>query len=358
MSVLQTVRVTDDSTAGNQLVTQLVDQTAPSRYWPGDDEFIAGVLQPNIYRVLLGPRLRVLLGGIETALRQDKSELHFVPEQVSKLSVEHLLPQKWSQFYPLPTDRPSDEAETRRQLSVHKLGNLTLTTTKLNSSISNGSWPTKRTELNKHTVMLLTAGSVLQAPPGVSAQIAMTWQDTWEEDRIELRTLYLATIACEAWPGPGDDHRDDAADRIRSKVASAQAEIDALITHRVAEGRAGISPSVEPEASSVARRAVDLALESGAARGTSAAGSSGESYTGPRRSIARHIVEAFDEHPDGTFLTISEIRAYESTEYGADLPSAGAINYQLKLATWDASGLGIVPGYGGTRNVFGATKTS
>lgn len=202
LSVLQNIRVAEDATAGEQLVKQLADQSAPSRYWPDDTES-SGLLQPNIYRVLRGPRLRVLLGGMETALRRDKSEQQFVPAQVAKLNVEHLIPQRWSQYYPLPTDRPAEEAEERRNVAVHKLGNLTLTTTKLNSSISNGSWPTKRKELNKHAVLLVTAGSVLQAPPGVNGDLSLAWPDTWDEDRVDLRTLFLADVACKAWPAAG-----------------------------------------------------------------------------------------------------------------------------------------------------------
>lgn len=156
-----------------------------------------------MYRALRGPRLRVLLGGVETALRREKSEMPFIPAQVAKLNIEHLIPQKWSQYYPLPTDRSVEEAEERRSGALHRLGNLTLTTTKLNSAISNGSWPTKRRELNKHAVLLVTSGSVQQAPPGVPGALALDWPDTWDEDRIELRTLYLAKIATEAWPGPG-----------------------------------------------------------------------------------------------------------------------------------------------------------
>ena len=121
---------------------------------------------------------------------------------MAKLSIEHLIPQKWSQYYPLPTDRPIEEAEARRNQALHKLGNLTLTTTKLNSAISNGSWPTKKKELNKHAVLLVTAGSVLQAPPGVAGDLSLTWSDAWDEDRVELRTLYLAELATQAWPGP------------------------------------------------------------------------------------------------------------------------------------------------------------
>ncbi len=205
LSILQNIRVAEDAIAGEQLVKQLADQSAPSRYWPDDTEFYAGLLQPNIYRVLRGPRLRVLLGGMETALRRDKSEQQFVPAQVVKLNVEHLIPQKWSQYYPLPTDRPAEEAEQRRNVAVHKLGNLTLTTTKLNSSISNGSWPTKRKELNKHAVLLLTPGACcrpLQASTGICR---------WPGRTPGTRTV--STYARSSWqlslarPGPGPSER-------------------------------------------------------------------------------------------------------------------------------------------------------
>jgi hypothetical protein len=347
--------MTEDHTAGDRLVQLLADQSAPSRYWPDDDEFIAGVLQPNIYRVLRGPRLRVMLGGIETALRREKSEQQFMPAQVAKLTVEHLIPQKWSQFYPLPTDRPAEEAEARRNLAVHKLGNLTLTTTKLNSSISNGSWPTKRKELNKHAVLLLTAGSVLQAPPGVNPNLSFTWPDTWDEDRVELRTLFLATIACQAWPAPtGAD--GNSPDQIRSKVASTQADIDALIAHRAAETAEGSEPTPEPEVSDVARRAVSLAFETGMPGTANTRSSSESSYSGSRRSIARHITEAFAGHPIGTFLSVAEIRSFESSEYESDLPSAGAISAALQSPNWASLEYGIIPGNGGEKGVFGATK--
>lgn len=205
LTVLQTIRVTEDEIAGERLVRLLAGQSAPSRYWPDDAEFVQGLVQDSIYRSLRGTRLRVLLGGIETELRRERSEALFVPAQVAKLSVEHLLPQKWSQYYPLPTDRPADEAEQRRAKAIHSLGNLTLTTTSLNSSVSNGSWPTKRRELNKHAVLLVTAASVLQAPDGVRGDLALAWEDTWDEGRIGLRTMYLAKVACDAWAAPSAD---------------------------------------------------------------------------------------------------------------------------------------------------------
>ena len=205
LTVLQQLLQEPDSTAGWRLRDVLAEQGAESRYWPDDAEYIDALLHSKVYRSLRGPRLRVLLGGIEAELRREKSELLFSPVQVAKLSVEHLLPQAWSRYHPLSTAEPVDQATARREAAIHRLGNLTLTTTKLNASVSNGSWPTKRSELGKHSVMLLTSGSVLQAPDGVPSGLALAWTERWDEDRIEMRGLYLANVACRAWPGPKAD---------------------------------------------------------------------------------------------------------------------------------------------------------
>lgn len=59
-----------------------------------------------------------------------------------------------------------------------------------------------------------------------------------------------------------------------------------------------------------------------------------------RRDIAAHIVSAFMAEPPGTFLTIGEIRAHRSPEYGDEFPSAGAIAARL----FPGSGVCTVPG--------------
>ncbi|MEU8020956.1 DUF262 domain-containing protein [Micromonospora haikouensis] len=202
LSVLQTIRKSPDATVGDTLCAQLAAQTAESRRWPDGSDFLAGLVGGNLYRTLFGPRLRVLLAGLEAQLRGDKSELKFCPADAAKLSVEHLLPQEWAQHYPLPTDTPEEEGKSRRAAALHKLGNLTLTTQKLNSSVSNGPWHVKRVELNKHAVLLLTAATVLQPYHLIPAEAARNWSEGWTEEHIELRTLALASIALKAWPRP------------------------------------------------------------------------------------------------------------------------------------------------------------
>ncbi|MEU9738464.1 DUF262 domain-containing protein [Micromonospora chersina] len=200
MSVLQNLRGADAAVVGEHLRNQLAGQTADSRYWPEDGEFMKGLLQRNLYRLLRGPRLRVLLGGLESHLRGEKSEMAFSPAWAAKLSVEHLLPQQWEQHYPLRTDKPAERARELRENAIHMLGNLTLTTSKLNSSISNGPWPVKRAALNKHAVLLLTSASVLQAPSGLPDDMSRSWTHGWNEDQVVVRSAVLGAVACFAWP--------------------------------------------------------------------------------------------------------------------------------------------------------------
>jgi len=50
---------------------------------------------------------------------------------------------------------------------------------------------------------------------------------------------------------------------------------------------------------------------------------------GIRRDIAKHLASAFAEVEEGGFLTIAQIRAHKSDEYGENSPSAGAITARL-----------------------------
>lgn len=94
----------------------------------------------------------------------------------------------------------------KRHEAVHQLGNLTLTTTKLNPSLSNREWPHKKDSLGAHSLLRLTTSSVLSAPEGVRDKWSNErWVECWDEDRIQLRTSWLARIALQAWPKPKGD---------------------------------------------------------------------------------------------------------------------------------------------------------
>jgi len=87
----------------------------------------------------------------------------------------------------------------------------------------------------------------------------------------------------------------------------------------------------EPEVSPIVKAAVKLA-QGKAAKVGARKRSTGTSqpFDGPRRDVAKHIVEAFEAVESGTFLSIAEIRKHQSEEYGPnDSPSPGAISARL-----------------------------
>ena len=84
------------------------------------------------------------------------------------LSVEHVLRQTWTTHWPLPDGRtvpgsriPTDEemavAMRHRDAHRHRLGNLTLVTTPLNSSMQNQAFDAKRDRLGKSLMALNSA---------------------------------------------------------------------------------------------------------------------------------------------------------------------------------------------------------
>jgi hypothetical protein len=97
----------------------------------------------------------------------------------------------------------------------------------------------------------------------------------------------------------------------------------------------------EPEVTSVVKNAVKLALGKAAKAGSRQGG--GNTYTGERRDIAKHIVAAFEGVDEGTFLTVAEIRNIKSEEYGDNPPSAGAISARLFPASGKCTVEGVVP---------------
>ena len=79
--------------------------------------------------------------------------------------------------------------------------------------------------------------------------------------------------------------------------------------------------------------------------------------TSARRDIGAHIASAFAELPDGTFLTVREIRRHRSDEYGDEFPSAGAISARLFPSSGRCTVPGVEPGEN-ERGVRGARRRS
>ena len=168
----------------------LKEQKAYAREWPSDQAVADALGSSPLYRLLTRGRLRLVLEGVERQLRSSgMSEQPAVP---TNLTIEHLMPVGWSRGeWPLPEGVDTDAATYQRNTLIHSIGNLTLVTQKLNSSMSNDPWECKREELQEHSVLLLN-NELLSQP-------------SWDEDSIRSRSRRVAELVSERWPGPASE---------------------------------------------------------------------------------------------------------------------------------------------------------
>ena len=165
--------------------------------FPDDDTFNAAWAGKQFYGYFRRDRVLMILRAIEERhMTLSKLGEPIVSFDFDTLQVEHILPQKWEEHWPLPegADRLG------RDHRVHGIGNLTLVSDRLNPSLSNAPWldrvafgklqPGKRSGLNKHSSLHLNR-HIVNAHP-----------DAWDEGCIDARALDLFQSARQLWPHP------------------------------------------------------------------------------------------------------------------------------------------------------------
>jgi hypothetical protein len=192
-------RNADPAMVGCAIRDSLHSQASDSRRWPSDEEFLEALLAPNLFHMVVRARLKSLLVGVENYLRTDKVEGGPIRSGDPTLNIEHLMPQSWEKHWSLGR-APSETRLRERQAAIHQLGNLTLLTTKLNPSLSNNAWSKKRASIAKQTLLRLSTSSVLTAPEGVTTMSDVEWATDWDEERISLRSRWMAEQAIQTWP--------------------------------------------------------------------------------------------------------------------------------------------------------------
>jgi hypothetical protein len=176
--------------ADEVVIAYLEKQTSESRVWPNNDQLQEAFLDLPLYSLLTRGRLRMILETLEEAMRTGKAEDRYVAR--GRLTIEHILPQKWHEHWPLALTNDPDEHHRRiqrREHIKHTIGNLTLVTNQLNPTLSNAPWAKKREVLNAYTILYLNK-QLLQEYP------------TFSEPEIEARGKQLAELACKVWPLP------------------------------------------------------------------------------------------------------------------------------------------------------------
>ncbi len=168
---------------------------------PTHSDLLTAANKLNAYGHLGSKKLRYILTRIEKKLRTHLDEN--IP--IENLSVEHILPDRWSEHWPLPVSGPaaheqffaavdaghSVSPEMREEMEVRErakntLGNLTLLTPPANSQNGNEGWAYKRERIAKSLLAL-------------NRDIAES--DQWDEKAIRNRGEKLAEAADHIWPG-------------------------------------------------------------------------------------------------------------------------------------------------------------
>jgi hypothetical protein len=184
----------DGANADAAIVKELRSSQAATAVWPGDDEIRKRLEDGDLYAYVGQPRVRMLLEACELDIRDPaKTEAIALP---AGLSIEHALPQSWGENWAVPDDENREAAEEDRRAHVNRLGNLTLVTQPLNSSLSNAPWMasdqdehSKRDELARRSVLLINQ--------------QLVQHQTWDEAKIDARGHDLTERILRSWPGPG-----------------------------------------------------------------------------------------------------------------------------------------------------------
>lgn len=191
--VVSVVRNAPADQVGQTLREHFSSQRAEVAYWPDDDEVRRELETTPVYRKLSRARVRMVLESIEDHWRG------WIPGQVSaagmrirrgSYAIEHVMPQSWLKHWPLPPGGSDAERDAR----IHRLGNLTLLTKKLNSTVSNGPWKGesgKAAHLQEKDVVLL------------NSKLLKTWAvQQWDEAGIDTRTGQAIDAILAIWPVP------------------------------------------------------------------------------------------------------------------------------------------------------------
>ena len=216
VALLKELRDVDPARAGHALRELLSEQTANSRFWPSDEALREGLPSSRVYGVINQRRLRTILGHIEM-LRRGRSTMHEQVPVPSGLSVEHIMPRGWRDFWDSEPRLEGQDAQERDVL-VNSIGNLTVITQPLNSSLSNRPWvDADAAELKagghagKGKRSLLQQFSLLV----INKEIVDEHADHWSEDDIIERGRALTDDIIEIWPGPDVEIQSEAFEKTR-----------------------------------------------------------------------------------------------------------------------------------------------
>lgn len=139
---------------------------------------------------------------LETAIREGKPHAtQLYP--FKRYSLEHLMPRSWKDNWPMS----EGVTEEDRDNAIYCLGNLAMLPQKLNTSISNASWSTKKAGNGRNQGIVFYASDIETLADVIS-------KPEWNETTISDRADWIAYKANAVWPSylPEEDDKQDGFD--------------------------------------------------------------------------------------------------------------------------------------------------
>lgn len=183
------------------------DSSGDTVRFPGDIEFRQAIHLREQYASMPTRRLKYILSELEKASRDELDEVVGLRDD---LTIEHVLPDKWAEHWPLPggirapseaivaVDDPRHAHIRRRELLKNCLGNLTLLTPSGNPRLGNRPF-----DKADETVKLSKREALQQSLLKMNQEIASSTE--WNEETIVARAEVLASRAIALWP-PASTH--------------------------------------------------------------------------------------------------------------------------------------------------------
>lgn len=201
-------RLRQDGPSPAALQRALAEGKGATRVWPDDKEYEGNFRNEPLYGKLQSKQIGIILKLIEDQLLTPRTETVTLPS----LSVEHVMPQAWSDHYPLDGELvpremaevdwfdPSDEEEQakweqieakvrERNRAIHCLGNLTIVNQPLNAAMKNAPFNEKKVALRNSVLILNRYFDNLE---------------NWDEKEMDRRAHFLFEKARHIWIGPED----------------------------------------------------------------------------------------------------------------------------------------------------------
>jgi uncharacterized protein with ParB-like and HNH nuclease domain len=171
----------------NALQQQIDIQSDRVNFMPSDDDLLEGFMDAK----LVNKQAAGILYFIETMMR-DRKKHSTALLGIDNYSLEHVMPKNWVKNWK-PVSTEADRLN--RNKAILTLGNLTIITSSLNSSIRDADWLTKKNGRGKNHGLVHFASGIETFSPYLE-------KDEWDETIIIDRAEMLCENAKEIWRNP------------------------------------------------------------------------------------------------------------------------------------------------------------